>query len=142
MQLTHVGMCVTDLERSTRFYVEALGFTEGRRMSFADESTATLLAVDGLDLELVYLDRDGFTLELLGFRNPTVTTDGTPRRMDAVGLTHLSVRVADPDAVTARIVQHGGSVQWDREVTFSGARGLMALDPDGNRIELIEWRSR
>jgi glyoxylase I family protein len=59
--------------------------------------------------------------------------------MNAVGFTHLSFRVDDADRVMDAIVAHGGRTLPERTVAFSGGnRGLMATDPEGNLLELIE----
>lgn len=98
-----------------------------------------LLAVPGLVLDLVYLQRDGFRLELLSYLEPGVRHDSRPRPMNAVGFTHLSFRVDDVDELVRRIERSGGSPWPDRTVTFDGGnRGLMVTDPDGNWLELIE----
>ena len=138
-RLTHVGVCVRDIEKSTDFYCTALGFEKVGGMHVDDTASARLLAVDGLDLELVYLQRDGFRLELLGYTAPGTTGDGEPRAMNALGFTHLSFRVDDVDALTAAVVEHGGRRLSDRSVSFDGGnRGVMLTDPDGNLLELIE----
>lgn len=138
-RLTHIGLCVSDLERSVQFYCLALGFDESGRLRVDGPDTARLLGVPGLVLDLVYLQRDGFRLELLGYPAPGVRKKRRPRQMNAVGFTHLSFRVDDPDAFVARIERLGGRARPERTVTFDGgARGLMATDPDGNWIELIE----
>ena len=63
--------------------------------------------------------------------------------MNHVGLTHLSLLVRDFDATCRRIVAAGGRLLGDSETSFAhGNRGIMALDPDGTRIELIEARPR
>lgn len=63
--------------------------------------------------------------------------------MNAVGFSHLSFRVDDPDELIARIERSGGRARPERTVTFEGGnRGLMATDPDGNWLELIERRPR
>jgi glyoxylase I family protein len=104
--------------------------------------TAQLLAVPGLVLDLVYLQRDGFRLELLSYVAPGVHGSGDPRQMNAVGFTHLSFRVNDPDELIGRIERYGGRARPERTVTFEGGnRGLMATDPDGNWLELIERRA-
>lgn len=137
--LTHIGLCVNDLDRSVRFYCTAMGFDEIGRLRVDGAETAQLLGVPGLVLDLVYLQRDGFRLELLSYPVPGVHAKRRPRRMNAVGFTHLSFRVDDADAVVARIERLGGQARPERTVTFDGGnRGLMATDPDGNWIELIE----
>ncbi|WP_292991669.1 VOC family protein [Mycobacterium sp.] len=138
-RLTHIGLCVSDIARSTAFYCTALGFTKIGDMHVEDEASARLLAVPNLVLDLVYLERDGFRIELLGYTAPGSTAQRDPRAMDAIGLTHLSFRSRDVDALAEAIVEHGGRLLADRTVRFDGGnRGLMLTDPDGNIIELIE----
>jgi catechol 2,3-dioxygenase-like lactoylglutathione lyase family enzyme len=138
-RLTHVGLCVTDIERSTEFYCSALGFTKIGEMHVDDEASARLLDVEDLVLDLVYLERDGFRLELLAYPRSGATGGGAPRQMNALGFTHLSFRVDDADALATAVVEHGGQLLPHRTVVFSGGnRGLMLTDPDGNMLELIE----
>ena len=142
-RLTHIGLWVTDIGRSIGFYCEALGFDEVSRMHVEGPETAQLLDVPGLVLDLVYLQRDGFRLELLSYAAPGVHGNVEPRPMNAMGFSHLSFRVDDPDELIARIERSGGRARPERTVTFDGGnRGLMATDPDGNWLELIERRPR
>jgi catechol 2,3-dioxygenase-like lactoylglutathione lyase family enzyme len=137
-RLTHIGLCVRDLQRSTEFYCEAMGFGEVGRIHVDEPKTEQLLDVPGLVLDIVYLQRDGFRLELLHYCAPGVHDNGQPRRMNAVGFTHLSFRVDDPDELVARIERAGGRAWPERTVIFDGGnRGLMVTDPDGNWLELI-----
>ncbi|OBI85683.1 VOC family protein [Mycobacterium asiaticum] len=138
-RLTHVGLCVRDLTRSVEFYCGGLGFAEVGRMRIDGADTAQLLGVPDLVLDLVYLQRDGFRLELLSYPSPGVTGDGLPRQMNALGFTHLSFRVDDAGELIARLERIGGRVWPERTVRFGGGnRGLMVTDPDGNWLELIE----
>jgi len=112
-------------------------------MHVDDAVTAQLLGVPGLALDLVYLQRDGFRLELLSYSAPGVHPAAGPRQLNAVGFTHLSLRADDPDELLTRIVRAGGAAWPERTVTFEGGnRGLMATDPDGNWLELIERTPR
>ena len=59
--------------------------------------------------------------------------------MNKVGLTHVSIRVDDLDVLAGRMAAVGGVILAETMVTFeAGNRGLMVLDPDGVRLELIE----
>lgn len=139
IRITHIGLCVEDIERSAEFYCSALGFEVVGRMQVEDEASAQLLDVPGLALELVYLQRDGFRLELLGYHRPGTAGARSIRPMNALGFTHLSARVDDPDAALQAIERAGGAALHSRTVEFThGNRGVMATDPDGNLIELIE----
>jgi glyoxylase I family protein len=138
-RLTHIGICVAELPRSLAFYRDGLGFREVGRYSAGDEATERLLEVDGAQLELVYLERDGVRIELLHYPSPGHVGSGERRPMNALGLTHLSFAVQDLDRVGRAIEKAGGRLlEETRSVFKSGNQGLFALDPDGTRIELIE----
>lgn len=135
----HVGHCVTDLVRSRRFYEELLGFTFQRELQVPDGPTAKLLRVSPpVGLSAVYLERDGFVLELLAFDRP-----GNPPRRDRdftePGLTHLSVSVDDIAATCAQVAELGGEVLTDTDL---GGIAVMIRDPDGQLIELLPMSYR
>jgi predicted enzyme related to lactoylglutathione lyase len=62
--------------------------------------------------------------------------------VNKLGLTHLSLRVDDLDAVAADIARFGGTVLDDTRTTidFHGARldFVYCTDPNGVRIELMQ----
>jgi hypothetical protein len=60
--------------------------------------------------------------------------------MNQLGLTHLSWRVADLDSICAQIESLGGGVLSETQVGPPGARtrAVMAHDPDGLRLELVQ----
>ena len=85
----HVGQCVTDLERSKRFYCELFGFTLEREINPPDESSAQLLSLTPpMAMTAAYLVRDGLVLELLHFAADGQTQPFRPRTMNEPGLTH------------------------------------------------------
>ena len=138
-RLTHIGLCVSDLARSRRFYCEGLGFAFEHELHVAGEPTDTLLRLRGTDLHAVYLMRDGVRIELLHFARPAAPASRT-RVMNELGLTHLSFRVAAIDAALAAVRAAGGRVLDDTVVRFpefEAAAGMVA-DPDGQLIELVQ----
>lgn len=139
-RLTHMGICVSDLERSLRFYRDLLGCTEVGRLELEGQPTATLNGWPDVKVRAIYLERDGWRLELMEFAVPGSIGPNTPRPMNQLGLTHLSFRVSDLDAVCARIEAAGGGVLRETRLALPGAatRAIMAFDPDGLRLELIE----
>jgi lactoylglutathione lyase len=141
ISVSHVGICVSDLGASLRFYCEGLGFEEVAAHEVGEEFAA-LMEVDGVRLRSRMIAKDGFTLELLGFDAPGVTGDGGRRPMNGLGLTHLSLRVDDVEATAATIEALGGTVVGATRTTFAlGATTLDFLyctDPDGTRIELMD----
>jgi len=137
----HVGQCVTDLERSKRFYCELLGFEFEREITPPDELSATLMRLTPpLAMTASYLVRDGLVLELLSYRAPGQTVTAQARAMDEPGLTHVSLSVEDLNGVLARVGEFGGEVLADTNI---GA-GVFITDPDGQLVELLpmDYRRR
>ena len=132
--VNHVGLCVTDLDRSRAFYEGALGFRHRSDLTVPDAPAATLLRVPPpVGLQAVYLERDGWVLELLHFDRP----GNEPRRDRAFtepGLTHISFAVDDLPSACALVVEHGGEVLQQTEIP---GMAVMVRDPDGQLLELL-----
>jgi catechol 2,3-dioxygenase-like lactoylglutathione lyase family enzyme len=139
LRLSHIGLCVSDLERSLTFY-RTLGFRERSRLRAGGEPAERLLELEGVQLSAIYLERDGTRLELLHYPAPGHVGDASARPMNALGLTHLSLRVDDLDAVAEALLEAGGRLlEASRtEIPAARTRALFAVDPDGTRIELVE----
>lgn len=141
LSFSHLGICVSDLERSVRFYRDGLGFEEAESHQ-AGEEFGALMEVEKVQLQSRMLRRDGVTIELLGFESPGHTGEAIRRPMNQLGLTHLSLRVDDVDEVAGTIEALGGEVVRATRTTFDfpGARldFLYCTDPDGVRIELMD----
>ena len=133
---SHIGLCVRDLERSKRFYIDGLGFTEFARF----ELTRPLAEMEPpCHVISFFVEKDGLRIELLDFPEPGVF--GTPStRRNQLGLTHLSFVVEDVDAAARELEEYGGKII---EGTRSGQDDLAAVqisfleDPDGTRVELM-----
>lgn len=135
----HVGLCVVDVDRSRRFYEQALGFRFWWELRVPDGAVAAFLQLPTpLGLHAVYLVLDGLVLELLHYEAGD-HPGGRRRPMDEPGLTHLSLAVGDVDDAVARVERHGGTV-----VTRSPlGPTAMVRDPDGQLLELTSmgWRA-
>src|SRR5262249_37565134 len=138
-RLTHVGICVSDLERSLRFYRDLLGFSLEHQLEVAGEPTDTLLRLRGTKLRALYLTRDGVRIELLHFASPPAPA-ARERVMNEHGLTHLSFRVADLDAMLAALRAAGVGVLEETVLRFPEFQSAACFitDPDGQLIELVE----
>jgi len=139
LRLTHIGICVSDMERSLRFYRDLLGFRFEHELRVAGEPSDTLLRLRGVDLHATYLQRDGVRIELLRFASPAAP----PRRertMHEHGLTHLSFRVDHLDETLAALRAAGERVLDESIIRIPGfeAAACFILDPDGQLIELVQ----
>jgi glyoxylase I family protein len=142
---SHVGVCCSDLDRSTRFYCDVLGFRELFTIELGAEVAATM-EVDGRFTSRM-LARDDLRLELLRWIEPQARGDGARRPMDRLGMTHLCFRVDDVDelgAMGAAAEASGGavhpttrSVQDGMGVGGGPVKTMYLTDPDGIRIEVM-----
>lgn len=139
-RLSHIGICVAELERSVAFYRDVLGFQELSRLDVTGPESEQLLGIEGGELQAAYLERDGTRIELLYYPVAGHQAIEVPRPMNRVGFTHLSFRVADIDSVIAAARKAGGGSmdetlvdrpEWQVKVVF-------ITDPDGLRIELLQ----
>ena len=123
METLHVAYRVTDLGASLEFY-EALGYAELGRVDIGDGATLTMLKFpreEVVTLELVHRPADG-PVEV-----------GT-------GFSHLVVQVDDLAATIAALAEAGlAPTPAESPGGPDGPRTSWLTDPDGYRIELVQW---
>jgi len=139
LRFTHIGIGVTDMDRSVAFYRDALGFVWEHELRLEGEPTDTLLRLRGSTVHAVYLTRDGVRIELMHFASPPAPPPHE-RVLTEPGLTHLSLRVASMDQAAALVREHGGTVLDDTMLNFPEAETFACFvrDPDGQLIELLQ----
>jgi catechol 2,3-dioxygenase-like lactoylglutathione lyase family enzyme len=138
VQYNHTGQCVRDLARTERFYIELLGFERVLAIRADGEPSSTLLRLPGpLEMEVVYLRREGFVLELLHLLRPAAEPH-RPRAMNEPGLTHISLTVDDLDETLGKVAEYGGRVL--SETRLPGA--IFIEDPEGQLLELLDQSSK
>ena len=115
MRLAHLGLTVTDQERSRRFYETHFGFNARPAHSYPDGT-------------LIIHDADGFALAL----HPGAAAPDDD-------FLHFGYVCTDPEevrAIRARLLAAGVALAEDEDTdTYVG---IKALDPDGYRVE-ISW---
>lgn len=123
MRTLHLAYRVTDLATSLEFYT-ALGYAEIGRVALEEGASLTMLKLPDdaeVTLELVHRPKDG------------PVDIGT-------GFSHLVVQVADLGATMTALSKAGlnpGAVGLPGGA--DGVRTSWLSDPDGYRIELVQW---
>jgi len=119
----HVGLSVTDLESSTRFFTETLGWD----LSGRDEEYPATFLTDG-------------EMFLTLWRVTEPATAVKFNRKNNVGLHHLAISVASFDILDElyeRVKSVDGVViEFAPELAYGGpTKHMMIREPSGNRIE-------
>ena len=137
--LTHIGICVSDLEQSRAFYCDGLGFKPVTRFETDNPDTATLVDIDNVLLNCLFIERDGVRIELMQFTRPGHEGSSQCEPLNALGLTHLAFRVTDVEAILARLKKLGARFMPHTRAGSEaiGTDVVFLTDPDGVRIELI-----
>ena len=138
--VNHVGLCVTDLERSRRFYEQVLGFTWDRDLHVPDAPTSKLLPrARSRSAPPPATSRATPSCSSSSTSTARATTPSRDRSFTEPGLTHLSFSVDDVPAACQLVTQHGGEVLRDTDV---GGLAIMVRDPDGQVLELLPMSYR
>jgi catechol 2,3-dioxygenase-like lactoylglutathione lyase family enzyme len=126
LQPHHVGIVVSDLERSTDFY-RALGFEVVNDLPSEDDSRA---------IRFVRLGE--FEIELFWYDVPAAPVV-PPAGKGQLGFRHLALRTDDIDAVLSSL-KALGIAQDDLEIRRVpiGYSLLFLTDPDGVEIEIMQ----
>ena len=125
MRLSHIGICVSDRVRSLRFYHDLLGFRFVSELKVAGAPPSTLLRLPDVELRAIYLEREGVRIELLYYEAPGHQGDGSPRPMNQLGLTHLSLRTDDLEATLAELNEAGVEILADTRIDVPHRRTIL-----------------
>ena len=112
-QIDHVSVIVTDVARSRHFYRDVLGLKE-----IAKPKT--------FDFAVLWFDLGNQHLHLL-----------LKDRPDTLSPRHFALRVPDAEAARTSFRRHDVAAQ--ETTPIPGADRFFIADPDGNRIEIIQW---
>jgi glyoxylase I family protein len=112
-QIDHVSVVITDVARSRRFYRDVLGLKE-------------IPKPRTFDFVVLWFDLGNMHVHLLLKDKP-----------DTISPRHFALRVAD--AAAARAWFAGRGVATEETTPIPCADRFFIRDPDGNRIEIIQW---
>ena len=120
-KLLHTRMRVNDLERTVKFYQDALGLTVARRNTSPRGAQLAFLRTPNSDEEI----------EICQLPN-------SPSVQVQPDLMHLAFAVDDVAAVAAELARKGIKLSGDPITTGSGATIAFLDAPEGYEVELIQ----
>ena len=140
---SHFGICVSDLERSLRFYCDALGFEKAESHAIGSEF-ARLMEFPDVDVTSQFITSSSRP----PWRAPGVPGARTLRSTGAAGRQPARVDPPCPSGsrdvagTAARIVELGGAIVESSRtsIDFGGTalEFVYCTDPDGVRVELMD----
>ena len=125
MRTLHFGLRVADLDRSLAFYT-AVGYEVVGSVPETEFGHLTMLKLP---------DDDFVTIELVHDPRKSGVDFGT-------GLNHFVIKVESMDATITDLATRG--VDAETPTSPAGSEDFLTswiTDPDGNRIELVQWPS-
>jgi catechol 2,3-dioxygenase-like lactoylglutathione lyase family enzyme len=134
--LNHVGITVSDIEESIRFYRDVVGMEElSRSRDFGGEWFDRLTENQGTKFQVAHLGLGGFTLQLVEYQS--AGGDRLPLAHNQTGNPHICINVDDVEGKYADL--EGSSV---RRLPFTqhptGTKSFYVLDPDGVMVEFLQ----
>ena len=142
-RLFHVNICVSDMERSVKFY-EQLGFNKVNDFTLDDPSVGDALGLDARKLRGVFMrlgdDENAPVLDLVQFIDPQ--PQGTPYpTLNNIGICRIAFAVDDIDKTYADLQEM--KVEFVAPLNKvkgpdGGEIGVVCFkDPDGAILELV-----
>ena len=139
----HTGITVSNLERSTAFWRDVLGFEFSHSAHQTGELAREITGIRNVEIKLAVLKAPGgHKIELLEYLAPADRKQHVDRRSCDLGSVHVALLVDDLDAVLERIAASGwkaaGKPQTLKAGPNAGKRVVYVRDPDGTTIEFMQ----
>lgn len=138
----HVGVTVSDMDRSVIFYRDGLGLEYDWEKIGVEDHIRALINLNFESLKNVFLKiPGGGVVELLEYRG--IERFSAASRPCDPGSAHMCLYVDDIDAATARAREFGG-VSRSKDPVLSpvgptkGMKVIYIADPDGFIVELLQ----
>lgn len=134
--LGHVGLGVSNLEQSLKFYRDVMGMQVLMELSVTDDRISRVIGIPGAKCRIIHLKLGDGILELFEYSVPVGTNKAMDMRQCDYGLIHIGFEVNEFHKHVARFKEMGleflgEPVEFRPDVWVVYLRG-----PDGEVIEL------
>lgn len=137
--LRHIGIVVSDLERSIEFYSNFFDFSVQKRMVETGSFISTILGLDDVNVETVklYSKNTGSCIELLSFSTPQLE-----ERLKVLpyqsGITHFALTVENLDQLYSKMSSIIKFISEPKVSVDGRAKVVFFHGLDGELVELVE----
>lgn len=129
MKIDHIAIWVKDLETVKQFYVQYFNAIPNEKYTNALKQFNSYFLQFG----------DGCRLEIM--HRPNIQATGSSYEQPSYGLAHFAFSTgsrANVDSLTERLRADGYAIVGNPRVTGDGFYESIALDPEGNVVEITE----
>jgi catechol 2,3-dioxygenase-like lactoylglutathione lyase family enzyme len=141
-----IGLTVSDVERSVRFYTDVLGFTPVSDVEVTGAPYEALRGVFGLRMRVVRLRLGDELLELTEYVAPRGRPAPADARSNDRWFQHVAIIVSDMDRAYRRLREHrvehvssGPQRLPDWNPQAGGIRAFYFRDPDAHPLEVLQF---
>jgi catechol 2,3-dioxygenase-like lactoylglutathione lyase family enzyme len=141
-----VGLTVSDMERSRRFYADVLSFEPVSDVELAGEPYERLQGIPALRMRVVRMRLGDETIELTEYLAPRGGPAPSDSRSNDRWFQHVAIVVRDMDRAHRRLESHGVErvssapqrlPDWNPQA--GGIKAFYFKDPDGHPLEILEF---
>lgn len=140
--IEHVGIIVSDMDRSVDFYCNVLGFDVVQRVDLCTGETVEKgVGIPGAALKLAHLKlgNTATIIELLQYINPKSKPISSDAKSNDIGVGHAAFNVDDPDAYYEMLKSKNVKFISPGVMNSStGEKFCYFYDPDGAVLEFIK----
>lgn len=145
--ICHIGLTVSNLQNSIKFYEDTLGLKYEGKMTMSGENTETLFNLKNCFARIAYLSCQeqisGPSIELIEFVNPK--SKKTKASLNTTSISEICFTVSDIDAAYEALLEKGVEFISKPQYFdftpdgFSKSKAVYFKDPDGIILELLEY---
>jgi catechol 2,3-dioxygenase-like lactoylglutathione lyase family enzyme len=137
MGIRHVGVAVSDIARSLRFY-EGLGFVKLFEIERSEPFIGRITGYPDAHVKVAMLDGWGLRMELIEYLNPRREFGSPPERY-VPGQMHVCLDADPMDKLNCQLTELATLIGWDTipDGPQMGAEVKYFAGPDGETIELF-----
>lgn len=139
-EVRHIGISVTNMNKSLKFYKDLLGFKIEREMNESGIHINNMLSLDDVKVNTVKLsisETNNTLIELLQFiSHPNISGKAD---ITKIGTSHFALTVNNLDQLYFKLKNNGINFNSPPQLSPDGyAKVAFCLDPDNTLIELVE----
>jgi len=141
--LRHVGITVSNIDRSLKFYRDLLGLQISREMNEAGEYIDNFSGLKNVRVHTVkmkFQPSNDIMLELLCYSShPEPAEPNLNNSITQIGCSHFALTIENLDLLYTKLIKNNIHVMCEPQISPDGkAKLTFCRDPDGTLIELVE----